>query len=281
MPGPRSRSRRSKTVTLLPRWGALLSGTFVLKAIKVEHPQIHLELDEAGRWPFLSRIHPPKATGGPMPRVDVVGGEIQISNIGPEKRIPDMKFTGIEGNLRAWSVNTGAWWSDINVPDSILGKMHVEIHNSGLNDQVQGRVQLLGVKLGPEIRDLLPSPTVSTWDSFAPGGTMDVGANLAWDPAKDPPLQVEGDAQLHDVEREASDAARLGAGGADEHSRARGFQPEGNQRPGRHGQVRRSAFRHHVGSRLARKGRAFRTGRQCVRVQGRGRLQGDGAAGRP
>ena len=134
-----------------------------------------------------------------MPRVDVVGGEIQISSIGPQKRIPDMKFTGIEGNLRAWSVNPGAWWSDINVPDSILGKIHVEIHNSGLNDQVQGNLQLLGIKLGPEIRNLLPPPAVPTWDSFAPGGTMDVDASLVWDPAKEPPLQIEGDAQLHDV----------------------------------------------------------------------------------
>ena len=61
-----------EAVTLLPRWGALLSGSFVLKEIQVEHPQINLELDEAGHWPFLSRLHPPKATGWPMPRVDVV-----------------------------------------------------------------------------------------------------------------------------------------------------------------------------------------------------------------
>ena len=60
-----------ETVTLLPRWGALLSGSLRLRAIKVEHPQINLVLDEAGHWSFLGRIHPPKATGGPMPRVDV------------------------------------------------------------------------------------------------------------------------------------------------------------------------------------------------------------------
>ena len=188
-----------EAVTLRPRWGALLNGSFVVEAIKVEHPQINLELDEAGRWPFLSRVHPPKTTGGLMPRVDVVGGEIQISSTGPQKRIPDMKFTGIEGDLRAGSVNSGAWRSEISVPESILGKIHVEIHNSGLNDQVQGHLQLLGVKLGPEIRSLLPPPAVPTWDSFAPGGTMDVDATLAWDPAKEPPLQVEGDAQLRGV----------------------------------------------------------------------------------
>jgi hypothetical protein len=188
-----------ETVTLRPRWGALLRGSFVLNGIQVEHPHIILELDEAGRWPFLSRIHPPPPTGGPMPRVDVIGGEIEISNLGPQKRIPDMKFTGIEGNLRAWSVNSGAWRSDINVPESILGKIRVEIHNSGLNDHVQGNLQLLGIKLGPGIRSLLPPPAVPTWDSFAPGGTMDVHAALAWNPAQEPPLQVEGDAQLHDA----------------------------------------------------------------------------------
>jgi hypothetical protein len=188
-----------EAVTLLPRWGALLSGSFVLKAIQVERPQINLELDEAGRWPFLSRIHPPKPTGWPMPRVDVVGGEIRVSSTGPQKRIPDMKFAGIEGNLRVWSVNPGAWWSEISVPESILGKMHVQIHNSGLNDQVQGNLRLLGVKLGPEIRNLLPPTAVPTWDSFAPGGTMDVDANVAWDAAQEPPLQVEGEAQLHNA----------------------------------------------------------------------------------
>ena len=188
-----------EAVTLRPRWGALLSGSFVPEAIEVEHPRIYLELDDAGHWPFLSRIHPPKATGGLMPQVEVVGGEIQISGIGPQKRIPNMKFTGIKGDLRAWSVNSGAWWSDISVPESILGKIHVEIHNSGLNDQVQGRLQLLGIELGPEIRNLLPPPAVPTWDSFAPGGAMDVDATLTWDPAKEPPLQVEGDAQLYDA----------------------------------------------------------------------------------
>ncbi len=188
-----------EAVTLLPRWSALLSGSFVLKEIQVEHPRINLELDEAGRWPFLSRLHPPKATGWPMPRVDVVRGEIQISSIGPQKRIPDMKFAGIEGNLRAWSVNDGAWWSEISVPQSILGKVNAQIHNSGLNDQVQGNLRLLGVELGPEIRSLLPPTALPTWDSFAPSGTIDVDANLAWDPAKEPPLKVEGEAQLHDA----------------------------------------------------------------------------------
>jgi hypothetical protein len=188
-----------ETVMLLPRWDALLGGSFVLRVIQVEHPQINLELDEAGHWPFLSRLHPPKPTGWPMPRVDVVRGEIQISSVGPQKRIPDMKFTGIEGDLRAWSVNSDAWWSDISVPESRLGKIHVQVHSSGLNGQVQANLRLLGVKLGPEIRDLLPPPAVPTWDSFAPDGTMDVDANLAWDPAQDPPLQVEGDAQLHNA----------------------------------------------------------------------------------
>ena len=188
-----------EAVTLLPRWGALLSGSFVLKAIQVEHPQINLELDEAGHWPFLSRIHLPKTTGAPMPRVNVVGGEVQISNIGPQKRIPDMKFTGIEGNLRAWDVNSGAWWSEFSVPESILGKIRIEIHNSGVNDRVQGNLRLIGIKLGPEIRDLLPPPAVPTWDSFAPDGTMDIDATLAWDPANEPPLQIEGDAQLHNA----------------------------------------------------------------------------------
>jgi hypothetical protein len=188
-----------EALTLRPRWGALLRGSFVLKGIQVEHPHVILELDEAGRWPFLSRIHPPPATGGPMPRVDVIGGEIEISNLGPQKRIPDMKFTGIEGNLRTWGVNSGAWWSDINVPGSVLGRIHVEIHNSGLNDQVRGNLQLLGIKLGPEIRNLLPPSAVPTWDSFAPGGTMDVHAALTWSPTREPPLQIEGDAQLHDA----------------------------------------------------------------------------------
>jgi hypothetical protein len=188
-----------EAVTLLPRWGKLLSGSFVLKAIQLQHPQINLELDEAGHWLFLSRIHPPKRTGAPMPRVEVVGGEIQISNIGPEKRIPDMKFTGIEGNLRAWDVNSGAWWSEFSVPESILGKIHVEIHNSGASDRVQGNLRLLGIKLGPEIRNLLPPPAVPTWDSFAPDGTMDIDATLAWDPANEPPLQIEGNAQLHNA----------------------------------------------------------------------------------
>jgi hypothetical protein len=186
-------------VTLLPRWGALLSGSFVLRAIRVEHPQINLELDETGHWPFLSRIHPPKTAGGPMPRVEVVGGEIQISSIGPQKRIPDMKFTGIEGELRAWSVAPGAWRSDFSVPESILGKMRVEVSNSGLNDQVQTHVQLHDVKLGPEIRNLLPPEAASTWDSLAPGGTMDVDGSVAWDATKEPPVQVEGVAELHDV----------------------------------------------------------------------------------
>ncbi|MGO8702902.1 MAG: hypothetical protein ACLQVA_03710 [Candidatus Brocadiia bacterium] len=186
-------------VTLLPRWGALLSGSFVAREIQIEHPQVNLELDEAGRWPFLSRLHLPKATGWPMPRVDVVRGEIQISSSGPQKRIPDMQFAGIEGNLRTWSVNEGAWWSEISVPDGVLGKIRAQIHNSGLNDQVQANVRLSGVELGPEIRDLLPPAALPTWDSYAPGGTMDVEANLTWDPAKEPPLDIEGEAQLHDA----------------------------------------------------------------------------------
>ena len=186
-------------VTLCPQWGALLRGSFVLEAIKIEHPQINLELDPAGHWAFLSRIHPPKATGEPLPRVDVVGGEIQISTVGPQKRIPDMKLTGIEGDFRPGSLNSVAWRSDVTVPESPFGKIHFQIHNSGLNDQVQGDLQLLGVKLGPDLRNLLPPPAVPTWDSFAPGGAMDVDVTLDWDPAREPPLQVKGEAQLHDA----------------------------------------------------------------------------------
>jgi hypothetical protein len=186
-----------ETLTLRPHWGPLLRGALVLKGIIVEHPQIILDLDESGHWPFLSRIHPPKGAGGTMPRVDVANGEIEISNLGPEKRIPDMKFSGIAGNFRAWSVNPGAWWSDIDVPGGILGKIHIEIHNSGLNDQVQGNLRLTGIKLGPDIRDLLPPTALPTWDSLEPGGTTDVYASLIWDPAEKPPLQIKGNAQLH------------------------------------------------------------------------------------
>ncbi len=186
-------------VTLRPQWGALLSGTFVLEAITVEHPRINLELDEAGHWPFLSRIHPPKTAGELKPRVDVIGGEVQITSTGPQKCIPDMKLTGVEGDLRPGSLNPAAWRADVTAPASPLGTIHIEVHNSGLSDQVQGHLQLLGVKLGPGIRDYLPPPAVPTWDSLAPDGTMDVDVNLDWDPAKEPALQVKGDAQLHDA----------------------------------------------------------------------------------